>query len=211
MLSKQGCVLKSNTLNIKFKVTKCFTPLDWNLKLKQNFLEWLQVHSKTDREKRDFLYICIPHIHTSVIRFLHQSHMFVTIDDPIWSNRNYLRGFPGGTVGKESACNVDVGWIPGSERSPRRKKWQPTAVFLPGKSHGQRSLAGYSPWGCKESDRLSTRECNYPQGSTLCVVQPVGLDKCLMMCIHHQRFSQSRYLFFAVSWLSLVVASGNKF
>ena len=79
--------------------------------------------------------------------------MFVTIDDPIWSNRNYLRGFPGGTVGKESACNVDVGWIPGSERSPRRKKWQPTAVFLPGKSHGQRSLVGCSSWTTEQLAR----------------------------------------------------------
>ena len=33
-----------------------------------------------------------------------------------------------------------------------RRKWQLTPVFLPGESHGQRSLAGYSPWGCKESD-----------------------------------------------------------
>ena len=33
-----------------------------------------------------------------------------------------------------------------------RRKWQPTSVFLPGKSHGQRSLAGYSPWALKESD-----------------------------------------------------------
>ena len=33
-----------------------------------------------------------------------------------------------------------------------RRKWQPTPVFLPGKSHGLRSLVGYSPWGCKESD-----------------------------------------------------------
>ena len=33
-----------------------------------------------------------------------------------------------------------------------RRKWQPTAVLLPGESHGQRSLAGYSPWGHKESD-----------------------------------------------------------
>ena len=32
------------------------------------------------------------------------------------------------------------------------KKWQPTPVFLPGKSHGQRSLVGNSPWGHKESD-----------------------------------------------------------
>ena len=34
---------------------------------------------------------------------------------------------------------------------PWRRAWQPTAVFLPGESHGQRSLAGYSPWGGKES------------------------------------------------------------
>ena len=33
-----------------------------------------------------------------------------------------------------------------------RRKWQPTPVLLPGKFHGQRSLVGYSPWGCKESD-----------------------------------------------------------
>ena len=33
---------------------------------------------------------------------------------------------------------------------PGRRKWQPTPVFLPGKFHGQRSLMGYSPWGCKE-------------------------------------------------------------
>ena len=32
---------------------------------------------------------------------------------------------------------------------PWRRKWQPTPVFLPGKSHGQRSLVGYSAWGCK--------------------------------------------------------------
>jgi len=35
---------------------------------------------------------------------------------------------------------------------PWRRKWQPTPVFLPGKSHGQRSLVGYSPQGCKELD-----------------------------------------------------------
>jgi len=35
---------------------------------------------------------------------------------------------------------------------PWRRKWQPTPVFLPGKFHGQRNLAGYSPWDCKESD-----------------------------------------------------------
>ena len=34
-----------------------------------------------------------------------------------------------------------------------RRKWQPTPVFLPGESYGQRSLVGYSPWGHKESDK----------------------------------------------------------
>ena len=44
--------------------------------------------------------------------------------------------------------------IPGSGRSPGGGKRQPTPVFLPGGSYGQRSLAGYSPQGCKESDTM---------------------------------------------------------
>ena len=36
-----------------------------------------------------------------------------------------------------------------------RREWKPTPVFLPGESHGQRSLVGYSPWGCKQLERLS--------------------------------------------------------
>ena len=46
----------------------------------------------------------------------------------------------------------DVGSNPASGRFPWRRAWQPTPVFLPGESHGQRSLVGYSPWGHKESD-----------------------------------------------------------
>ena len=62
-------------------------------------------------------------------------------------------GFPGGSEVKASACNVgDHGLIPGLERFPWRRKWQPTPVFLPGESHGWRSLVGYSPQGLKESD-----------------------------------------------------------
>ena len=46
----------------------------------------------------------------------------------------------GGSDGKKSACNAgDLGSIPGLGR----RKWQPTLVFLPRKSHGQRSLVGY--------------------------------------------------------------------
>ena len=51
-------------------------------------------------------------------------------------------GFPHSSVGKESVCNVgDLGSIPGLRRSPCWRKWQPTPVFLPGESHGQRSLS----------------------------------------------------------------------
>ena len=56
--------------------------------------------------------------------------------------------------GTESPCNVgDPSLIPGSGRCiPWRRAWLPTPVFLPGELHGQRSLAGYSPWDRKELD-----------------------------------------------------------
>ena len=55
--------------------------------------------------------------------------------------------------GKEPACNAgDAGLIPGSGKSPGEGKWPLTPGFLPGESHGQRSLVGYSPWCRKESD-----------------------------------------------------------
>ena len=60
-------------------------------------------------------------------------------------------GFPGGSAGKESACNVgDLSSTPGLGRSPGEGNDSP--VFLPGESDRQRSLAGYIPWGPKESD-----------------------------------------------------------
>ena len=62
-------------------------------------------------------------------------------------------GFPGGSVVKNPSANAgNAASITGSERSPGKGKWQPTPVFLPGKSHGQRSLSGYSPWSLKESE-----------------------------------------------------------
>ena len=44
------------------------------------------------------------------------------------------------------------GFNPWVGKIPWRRKWQPTPVFLPGESHGRRSLVGYSPWVSKESD-----------------------------------------------------------
>ena len=45
-----------------------------------------------------------------------------------------------------------LGFDPWVRKMPWSRAWQPTAVFLPGESRGQRSLAGYSLWGCTESD-----------------------------------------------------------
>ena len=54
---------------------------------------------------------------------------------------------------KDMSANVrdteDAGFIPGFWKITWSRKRQPTPVFLPGESHGQRSLAGYSPWGCR--------------------------------------------------------------
>ena len=76
---------------------------------------------------------------------------------------------------------------------PQRTEWQPTPVFLPGEFHGQRSLAGYSPWGHKESDTTEqlththTHRDNlkgFPDGSageeSTCQCRSWGFDPCSM-------------------------------
>ena len=83
--------------------------------------------------------------------------MSLTVTEPWEMFRNSLVGIPGGAVVKNlpasagercKRCEFDP-WV---GKIPQRRKWQPTSVFLPGKSHGQRSLVGCSPWGCKELD-----------------------------------------------------------
>ena len=65
-------------------------------------------------------------------------------------------GFPDSAEVKNLPANAgdtrDVGSIPELERYPGKKKWPRAPVFLPGKSHGQRNLAGYSPWDRKDLD-----------------------------------------------------------
>ena len=53
----------------------------------------------------------------------------------------------------KSLSSMQETWIiPGVRRNPWRREWLPTPIFLPGEFHGQRSLGGFSSWGCKESD-----------------------------------------------------------
>ena len=74
-----------------------------------------------------------------------------------------FKGFPGGSAGKEFACNPgDLGLIPGLGRSPEEGNgWLPTPVFWPGEFHGQ-----YSPWGRKESDTTSQLSHTHPDESS---------------------------------------------
>ena len=68
---------------------------------------------------------------------------------PFFPPGTILWDFPGGASGKEPACQRKIckrhGFNPWVRKIPWRRKWQPTPVFLPGESHGQRKLAGHSP------------------------------------------------------------------
>ena len=66
--------------------------------------------------------------------------------------------FPGGSDDREFTCQCRRLWFsPWVKKVPWRRKWQPTPVFLPGRSQGQRSLVGYSPQGGKDTtEQLST-------------------------------------------------------
>ena len=70
--------------------------------------------------------------------------------------KNNQRGFPQGSRSKEPACKCRRHerheFDPWVRKIPWRRKWQSTPVCLPGESHGQKSLAGYGPWGQKELD-----------------------------------------------------------
>ena len=73
---------------------------------------------------------------------------------------------------KRRECEFNL-WI---EQIPWRRKWQPAPVFLPGESHGQGSLAGYSPWGRKESNttEVTQHACIFhPPQHLLCFFFPL--------------------------------------
>ena len=64
-------------------------------------------------------------------------------------------GLPRWLSSKESACQCRrqrrCGFEPWVRKIPWRRKWQPSPIFLPGKSHRQRSLVGHSTWGLKDT------------------------------------------------------------
>ena len=105
-----------------------------------------------------------------------------------WGDRvHFIQGgmcykLPRWLMGKESACRWRrCRFDPWVGKTPWRRKCQPTPVFLPGESHGQRSLAGYSPWGCTKSymtRRLGTGVCHKPRWTGHSSRQKDALDTC---------------------------------
>ena len=78
--------------------------------------------------------------------------------------------------------------IPGLGRSPRRRKWHPTPVFLPGERHGQRSLEGHGPWSHKELDMTSATN-TYTIKRVTCVPQlwALGFGPTVLGCVQLRR------------------------
>ena len=101
-------------------------------------------------------------------------------------------GFPRGISGTESACQCRrckrAGFDLWVGKTPWRREWQPTPVFLPGKSHGERSPAGCGPWGHNESARLSMH-------ASTCTFSPVRKIV--------QSLTLSRWYFF--NWSNIVI------
>ena len=104
-----------------------------------------------------------------------------------------LCGLPGWLSGEASSCQCRRfrfnRWI---GKVPRRRAWQPTPVFLTGESHEQRSLAGYSPQGCKELDMTERRT--------------VSLNAVNLFCFLHIRMDYIKLLSNFTSNILLLIA-----
>ena len=105
----------------------------------------------------------------------------------------YTRSFPGGSGGKESAYNVgDLGSISGVGRSSGGHG-NPLQYSCLEKHHGQRSLAGYGPWGCKESDTTEWLSHH--------VLGLVGLHRPFQLLRHHRLGHRFGLLWFWMVYL----------
>ena len=103
-----------------------------------------------------------PHIHLQTLPLTRYEY-FIFFPTPAllyhreWSTVSgwlwFQLGLPRRLSGKESVCQCRRC----SGKIPWKRKWQPTPVFLPGKSHGQRSLMGYNPWVAESRTQLTDR------------------------------------------------------
>ena len=106
---------------------------------------------------------------------------------------SYL-GLPQWLSGKESACNAgDTVLIPGSGRSPRRRKWQPTPVFLPGKKN---PMDGFEPWVGKTAGEGKGYPFQYSglENSVDCIVHGVAKSQTWLSNCHSTSLQRYRYI-----------------
>ena len=98
------------------------------------------------------------HHHIHVFKINNNYSSSKRIEQHYLSHIVHSRVFSGCAEVKNPFANAgdtrDAVSIPRWGKIPWRRTWQPTPVFSPGKSHGQRRLVGYSPWGRKESDMI---------------------------------------------------------
>ena len=107
-------------------------------------------------------------------------------------------GFPDGSDCNECACNSADRFNPWVRKIPWRRKWQPTLVFLPGESHGQKSLADYSLWGLKELDmteRLNILTFIFLVSLAFLPAQPLILPSFSLLSRRQEFLSESRETF----------------
>ena len=103
----------------------------------------------------------------------------------IWEMVRVRVGFPGGISGKEPACQCRrCGFDPWVGKISWRRAWQPTPIFLPGESHGQRSLAGYSPRVCRIRQNWSNlaRSVHKGKSNRIKLFSPQHRAKCCHNC-----------------------------
>ena len=118
---------------------------------------------------------------------LHQANFCIILGGRIMY---VLVWFPGGASGKEPRWQCRrhkrQRFYPWVGKMPRRRAWQPTPVLLPGESHGQRSLAGYSPQRSKESDRTEVTWCALVCVCTCTCARMLGKRKweAILLLIH---------------------------
>ena len=135
----------------------------WEYRTQKNQRNWIRQHRQTEASGFCWCKVFLPGLMILFCRNPLVSdittpsspkwRMTLTSTFENWTTYKPSMGFPGGSDGKESACNAEyLGLIPGLGRSHWRREWLSTPVFLPGKCRGQKSMTGYYPWGHKESD-----------------------------------------------------------
>ena len=121
-----------------------------------------------------------PQIDTRVCQLDYRSYSHVTTFYII-KHYGWVSGWEGGSLADSLVKNMpgnagDMSSFPEPGKTPWRRAWQPTPGFLPGESHGQRSLADYGLWGHTKSD---TSEGSEHTQANVCLCRRINLGFCL--------------------------------